>query len=85
MKQFTSAPQHESRPDENTTDLLLDRFRNDPSVPIFELTQDDGSYLPLSTADFIDEVKQVAKGLIAIGLESGDVVAILSRTRYEWA
>ncbi|MGO1355477.1 MAG: AMP-dependent synthetase/ligase, partial [Brachybacterium tyrofermentans] len=78
-------PQHESRPDENTTDLLLDRFRNDPSVPIFELTQDDGSYLPLSTADFIDEVKQVAKGLIAIGLESGDVVAILSRTRYEWA
>ncbi|MGO1978095.1 AMP-dependent synthetase/ligase [Brachybacterium tyrofermentans] len=85
MKQFTSAPQHESRPDENTTDLLLDRFRNDPSVPIFELTQDDGSYLPLSISDFIDEVKEVAKGLIAIGLESGDVVAILSRTRYEWA
>src|SRR5690625_5579953 len=36
-------------------------------------------------ADFITEVKAVAKGLIASGLETGDAVAILSRTRYEWA
>ncbi|MDN5821446.1 MAG: AMP-binding protein, partial [Brachybacterium sp.] len=85
MKQFTSPPQHESRPDENTTDLLLGRLRANPSVPIFELAQDDGTYTPLSTADFIEEVKEVAKGLIATGIESGDVVAILSRTRYEWA
>lgn len=84
MKQFTTPPQHESRPDENTTDLLLGRLRANPSVPIFELTQPDGSYTPLSPADFIDEVKQVAKGLIASGVEPGDVVAILSRTRYEW-
>ncbi|ATG52248.1 long-chain fatty acid--CoA ligase [Brachybacterium vulturis] len=85
MKQFTSPPQHESRPDENTTDLLLGRLRTNPSVPIFELAQDDGTYRPVSTADFIEEVKQIAKGLIATGIESGDVVAILSRTRYEWA
>ncbi|GAA1290102.1 MULTISPECIES: AMP-dependent synthetase/ligase [Brachybacterium] len=85
MKQFTTAPQHESRADENTTDLLLGRLRADKSVPIYELAQSDGRYVPLSTADFIAEVKQVAKGLIASGVESGDVVAILSRTRYEWA
>ena len=85
MKQFTSPPQHESRPDENTTDLLLGRLRSNPSVPIFEIAQDDGSFSPVSTADFIEEVKRVAKGLIAAGIDSGDVVAILSRTRYEWA
>lgn len=85
MKQFTSPPQHESRPDENTTDLLLGRLRSNPSVPIYELLQADGSYTPVSTADFIDEAKRVAKGLIASGVASGDVVAILSRTRYEWA
>ncbi|GAA1486145.1 AMP-dependent synthetase/ligase [Brachybacterium fresconis] len=84
MKQFTTAPQHESRPDENTTDLLLERLRAYPDVPIFEHAQADGTYRPMSTADFLDEVKQVAKGLIATGLVSGDVVAILSRTRYEW-
>ncbi|MBB5831624.1 AMP-dependent synthetase/ligase [Brachybacterium aquaticum] len=85
MKQFSTPPQHESRPDENATDLLLGRLRANPSVPIYELAQEGGGYTPLSTADFLAEVKAVAKGLIASGVESGDVVAILSRTRYEWA
>lgn len=85
MKQFTTAPQHESRSDENATDLLLGRLRTNPTVPIFEHAQADGTYRPMSTADFLAEVEQVAKGLLATGLASGDVVAILSRTRYEWA
>ena len=85
MKQFTTPPQHQSCPDENATDMLLGRLRSHPSVPIYELVQDDGGYRPLSTADFVDEVKAVAKGLIASEVAPGDVVAILSRTRYEWA
>ena len=85
MKQYTSPPQHESRPDENATDLLLGRLRTNPSVPIYEIAQGDGTYRPVSTADFIDEVKQIAKGLIAAGIEPGDGIGILSRTRYEWA
>ncbi|HLQ80983.1 MAG TPA: AMP-dependent synthetase/ligase [Brachybacterium sp.] len=85
MKQYTSPPQHESRPDENATDLLLGRLRTNPSVPIYEIAQEDGTYRPVSTADFIDEVKQIAKGLIAAGIEPGDGIGILSRTRYEWA
>ncbi|AXK44961.1 AMP-dependent synthetase/ligase [Brachybacterium saurashtrense] len=85
MKQYTSPPQHESRPEENTTDLLLGRLRSHPSVPIYELAQEGGSYTPVATADFVDEVKKIAKGLMAAGVESGDVVGILSRTRYEWA
>jgi long-chain acyl-CoA synthetase len=85
MKQFTTPPQHQSSPDENTTDLLLGRLRSHPSVPIYELAQGDGGYRSLSTADFVDEVKAVAKGLIASEVETGDMVAILSRTRYEWA
>lgn len=85
MKQYTTPPQHQSSPDENSTDLLLGRLRSHPNVPIFELAQDDGSYRPLRTADFVEEVKAVAKGLIASEVAPGDVVAILSRTRYEWA
>ena len=33
---------------------------------------------------FRDEVRAVAKGLVAAGIEPGDRVGILSRTRYEW-
>ena len=85
MKQYTTPPQHHSSPDENATDLLLGRLRADPSVPIFELAQEGGGYRPMRTADFVEDVKAVAKGLIASDVAPGDVVAILSRTRYEWA
>ena len=85
MKQYTTPPQHRSSPDENTTDLLLGRLRADPSVPIFELAQEGGGYRPMRTADFVEDVKAVAKGLIASEVAPGDIVAILSRTRYEWA
>ena len=84
MKQFGTAAQHVSREDENTTDLLLERLGTHPSLPIFERADASGSYSPVAIADFVTEVKAVAKGLIASGLESGDAVAILSRTRYEW-
>ncbi|PMC75763.1 MULTISPECIES: long-chain fatty acid--CoA ligase [unclassified Brachybacterium] len=85
MKQSSTPSQHESRPEENITDLLLERLRTSPSVPVFELSRGEGTYIPLSGADFLTQVKQVAKGLIASGVDSGDVVAILSRTRYEWS
>lgn len=85
MKQFATPAQHESRPDENTTHMLLERLRTHPSIPIFEHADASGNYTPMALVDFLAEVKAVAKGLIASGLQPGDVIAILSRTRYEWA
>jgi long-chain acyl-CoA synthetase len=43
-----------------------------------------GSWQPVTAAAFADEVTAVAKGLIAVGLEPGGRVAVMSRTRYEW-
>jgi long-chain acyl-CoA synthetase len=44
----------------------------------------DGSWIDVSASEFADQVSAVAKGLIAAGIEPGDRVALLSRTRYEW-
>ncbi|WP_369374911.1 long-chain fatty acid--CoA ligase [Streptomyces sp. cg36] len=44
----------------------------------------DGRWLPVTAAAFAREVTDVAKGLTAAGLEPGDRVALMSRTRYEW-
>jgi long-chain acyl-CoA synthetase len=33
---------------------------------------------------FLEEVRAVAKGLVAAGIEVGDRVALISKTRYEW-
>ncbi|GGW95194.1 long-chain acyl-CoA synthetase [Streptomyces malachitofuscus] len=44
-----------------------------------------GTWHPVTAAAFAHEVTAVAKGLIAAGLEPGDRVAVMSRTRYEWS
>jgi long-chain acyl-CoA synthetase len=38
----------------------------------------------VTAAQFRSEVSAVAKGLIAAGIEIGDRVALISKTRYEW-
>ncbi|MET7401245.1 long-chain fatty acid--CoA ligase [Dactylosporangium sp. NPDC005572] len=40
--------------------------------------------LPVSCAAFRDDVQAVARGFLAAGVEHGDRVALISRTRYEW-
>ncbi|CAM5270355.1 Long-chain fatty acid--CoA ligase OS=Streptomyces alboniger OX=132473 GN=CP975_12260 PE=4 SV=1 [Streptomyces alboniger] len=44
-----------------------------------------GQWRPVTAAAFAREVTEAAKGLVAAGLEPGDRVALMSRTRYEWA
>ncbi|MDO4928212.1 MAG: long-chain fatty acid--CoA ligase [Corynebacterium sp.] len=42
-------------------------------------------WVNVTGAEFLAEVYEVAKGLIANGVQSGDRVALLSGTRYEWS
>ena len=44
----------------------------------------DGGWVDVSAREFADHVTAVAKGLIAAGIEPGDRIALLSKTRYEW-
>ena len=43
-----------------------------------------GGWQDVTAVAFRDEVIPLAKGLIAAGIQPGDRVAIMSRTRYEW-
>src|ERR1700755_3615963 len=44
----------------------------------------DGRWHQVTCGAFRDEVRDVARGLIAVGVGAGDRVALMSRTRYEW-
>lgn len=44
----------------------------------------DGSWVDVTCAEAADQIRAVAQGLIAEGIQPGDRVAILSATRYEW-
>jgi long-chain acyl-CoA synthetase len=43
-----------------------------------------GAWTDVTASQFRDEVVAVAKGLVAAGINTGDRVALMSRTRYEW-
>jgi long-chain acyl-CoA synthetase len=44
----------------------------------------DTEWEDVTAAEFLDEVRAVAKGLVAAGIVAGDRVALISKTRYEW-
>ena len=46
--------------------------------------RDGDGWTDVTNAEFHAEVRALAKGLVAAGLEVGDRVAIMSKTRYEW-
>lgn len=49
------------------------------------LSRSDGAgWRDVSAAEFDQQVRALAKGFLAAGIEIGDRVALLSRTRYEW-
>ncbi|MFI7275394.1 AMP-dependent synthetase/ligase [Streptomyces sp. NPDC049879] len=63
-------------------------FRNAAHVPedvVARRKDADGRWEPVTAARFAREVTGVAKGLVAAGLPPGGRVALMSRTRYEWA
>jgi long-chain acyl-CoA synthetase len=70
---------------ENITDLLLNRVRKTPNIPLFAIEKTPGVWTDVSAKDFHQQVKDLAKGFIASGIRPGDAVGIMSRTRYEWA
>jgi long-chain acyl-CoA synthetase len=67
----------------NTADFVFDNAADRPQH--VALRRREGStWHEVTAAAFADEVTAVAKGLIASGIASGDRVAVMSKTRYEW-
>ncbi|MBX9244196.1 long-chain fatty acid--CoA ligase [Actinotalea ferrariae] len=65
--------------------LLAARLERSPDGTLVERKQGlGGTWTKVSTRTFVDQVNALAKGLVARGVEVGDRVSIMSRTRYEW-
>jgi long-chain acyl-CoA synthetase len=67
----------------NLTETLFSRAAEEPGRTVFR-RKDGSGWLDIGAREFGDEVARVAEGLVAAGIEPGDRVAIMSRTRYEW-
>lgn len=84
VKQFTNPVKEPIDSDINLFDLLDNRAKRDPEGAMIEYKGDDGTWYPYSAQVFRDMVIDLAKGLIGLGVNKGDSVAIVSHTRWEW-
>ncbi len=84
VKQFTNPVKEPIDSDINLFDLLDNRAKRDPEGAMIEYKGDDGTWQPYSAQVFRDMVIDLAKGLIGLGVNKGDSVAIVSHTRWEW-
>lgn len=54
-----------------------------PGFPMFSYKK-NGDWVTMSNTVFIEQVNEVSKGLISLGVRSGEKVALISENRIEW-
>jgi long-chain acyl-CoA synthetase len=67
----------------NVADVVFRRAEEEPDTVIMR-RKVASDWRDVTARQFRAEVVPVAKGLIAAGIQAGERVAIMSRTRYEW-
>jgi long-chain acyl-CoA synthetase len=83
VKNISVPPLVEPQIEGNLSDLPVRNGRARPQDVAFSKPS-LGTWVDVTNADFLDDVRAVAKGLMAAGVGIGDRVAIMSKTRYEW-
>jgi len=82
VREYASPPLDEP-PSGTLTDDLVRREDAEPDAVACRVRAGDG-WSPVSVDELVTQVRAVAKGLVAAGIEPGERVALLSSTRYEW-
>jgi long-chain acyl-CoA synthetase len=64
-------------------DIPYHQLNSYPNENMF-VTKTNGEWIGVSVKSFLDEAMLVSKGLVALGVKPGDMVGLVSSTRYEW-
>ncbi|OIJ98112.1 long-chain fatty acid--CoA ligase [Streptomyces sp. MUSC 14] len=96
MREFSLPALYEVPADGNLTDIVRRNAAQHPDVAVIARKASEarwgsprtesggGTWQDVTARQFLAEVHTAAKGLIAAGVQPGDRVGLMSRTRYEW-
>lgn len=84
MREFSLPALAEIPASANAASTVFRRAAGQPQAVVLRRPGAGGSWLDVTASEFSREVAALAKGLVAAGIEAGDRVALMSRTRYEW-
>ncbi len=83
MNEITIQPLVPAATAGNLTNLIAERAWFEPERITMSRPLGEG-WQPVTAREVEEEIRATAKGLIAAGIQIGDRVAIMARTRYEW-
>ena len=84
MQEYSSEALYSIGENETCLTVLRDNTLERPQTILYSRPR-KFEWVDVRADDFLREVYDVAKGLIANGIEQGDRVALMSDTRYEWS
>jgi long-chain acyl-CoA synthetase len=85
MKEYSSPIAVAEPATGNLTDMLWTNERDFPGSVVFSRRDASGAWTDVTSREFAEQVRALAAGFIASGVQVGDRVGLMSRTRYEWA
>lgn len=68
----------------NLADVVTRRAAEQPHAVMLRRKAAGAGWEDVTASQFRDEVHALARGFIAAGVQAGDRIALMSRTRYEW-
>ena len=83
MREYSTALQVSVPSTGNLTDDVVTNGIEHADTVVFS-RRVGSAWNDVSAAEFLNDVRTIAKGLIAAGIEAGDRIGLISRTRYEW-
>jgi len=83
VQEYSAPPLLELDADACLLDTVARHARSHPDAVLFT-RRGDGQWTPVTAKEFAAEVDALAAGLVARGVQAGDRVGLMSRTRYEW-
>ena len=72
------------KPGDNITDDVFEHAQNMPDMTGFK-RKVGGAWVPVTWREFAEQVRGIAAGFIGAGVQPGDRVGLMSRTRFEWS
>ncbi len=83
MREYTSPGAVKVPPGDSPIAALLARADTHPHVAALAY-RDGNRFVDITTEEFVREVRELAAGLVALGIEPGSRIGIFSATRYEF-
>src|SRR4051794_18708341 len=83
MRESSTPAVYVADPGDNLVDDIYEHAARSPDHPAFS-RRVRGEWVTVTSQEVADRVTRVAAGLVAVGVQPGDRVALLSRTSYEW-